>query len=105
MPVLNIFFFLNIGLTIATLAESENEFVINNINIESVILTASFPILTGILWGPIAFYSFRCLIILLISMTVAGSMVKFLSSERTLSSINLILFVCFNNFFYNKLII
>ena len=85
-------FFLNIGLAIATLAESENEFVINDINIESVILTASFTILTGILWGPIAFYSFiRCLIILLISMTVAGSMVKSLSSERTLSLINLIL--------------
>ena len=85
-------FFLNIGLAIATLAESEKEFVINDINIESVILTASFTILTGILWGPIAFYSFiRCLIILLISMTVAGSMVKSLSSERTLSLINLIL--------------
>ena len=85
-------FFLNIGLAIATFAESENEFVINDINIESVILTASFTILTGILWGPIAFYSFiRCLIILLISMTVAGSMVKSLSSERTLSLINLIL--------------
>ena len=85
-------FFLNIGLAIATLAESENEFVINDINIESVILTASFTILTGILWGPIGFYSFiRCLIILLISMTVAGSMVKSLSSERTLSLINLIL--------------
>ena len=85
-------FFLNIGLAIATLAESEKEFVINDINIESVILTASFTILTGILWGPIAFYSFiRCLIILLISMTVAGSVVKSLSSERTLSLINLIL--------------
>ena len=86
-------FFLNIGLAIATLAESEKEFVINDINIESVILTASFTILTGILWGPIGFYSFiRCLIILLlISMTVAGSMVKSLSSERTLSLINLIL--------------
>ena len=85
-------FFLNIGLAIATLAESENELVINDINIESVILTASFTILTGILWGPIGFYSFiRCLIILLISMTVAGSMVKSLSSERTLSLINLIL--------------
>ena len=85
-------FFLNIGLAIATLAESENEFVINDINIESVILTASFTILTGILWGPIGFYSFiRCLIILLISMAVAGSMVKSLSSERTLSLINLIL--------------
>ena len=42
-------FFLNIGLAIATLAESEKEFVINDINIESVILTASFTILTGIL--------------------------------------------------------
>ena len=85
-------FFLNIGLAIATLAESEKEFVINDINIESVILTASFTILTGIFWVPIAVYSFiRCLIILLISMTVAGSMVKSLSSERTLSLINLIL--------------
>ena len=38
-------------------------------------------------------------------MTVAGSMVKSLSSERTLYLINLILFVCFNNFFYIKLIL
>ena len=53
-------------------------------------LAASFMILTGILLGPVAVFRFKFLIILLISTTVAGSMVKSLSCEKT-SLINLTL--------------
>ena len=56
-----------------------------------MILAASFTILTGILSSPVVFLGFKCLIILLISTTVVGSMVKYLSSEKTLFLINLIL--------------
>ena len=81
--------FSNIGLTEDTLAELENEFIDKSLLIfvvcESIILTASFIILTGILSGPVAFFGFKCLIILLISTAVADSKVKPLSSERTLS--------------------
>ena len=66
-------------------------------------MAASFTILTGIWSGPVALFGFKYLIISLIFTTVAGSVVKSLSSERTLSLINLMLVwcSCFTNFFQN----
>ena len=57
-------------------------------------MVASFTILTGILSGPVAFFGFKFLIILLISTTAADSLVKSLSSEITSFLTNLI-FGCF----------
>ena len=77
--------FLIIGLTEATLVELENKFFDKSLSIifvtwESIILAALFTIFTGILPGPLAFFGFKCVINLLISVIVAGSMVKSLSS-------------------------
>ena len=57
----------------------------------SIRLAASFTILTGNLSGAVAFFGFKCLSILWISMTVAGFMVKSLSSEKKTLTFELIL--------------